>query len=141
MIRKSPSLGEFRVADFIIVPKDNRLPIRKMSASDCISSHDPQFCYGYPIWDHGGKSENPFYWMNESIRHYYNKATGEEIKEYEPVPMCNNLYDYYQKILDEFHENWIEIVGKVLDHHDETITMKYKHFKVVSNVDTSFMDW
>ena len=124
---------------FLIVPKDNRLPIRQMTAMECISSHDPQFCYGYPIWTNGGKSENPFHWMNESMRFYYNQVTGEDIEEYESTPTCHNFHSYYEDILDEYHENWIEIVGTVLEHHDESITLMYKHFKVVSNIDTSFL--
>ena len=124
---------------FIIVPKDNKLPIRIMSANECISSHDPQFCYGYPIWDHGGKSENPFYWMNESARWLYNQVYDEDIKEYEEAPIGYNPYGDYQKILDEFNKNWIEIVGAILEHPDDQLTMKYEHFKVVSNVNTTIL--
>lgn len=138
MIRQSVSGWEYRTAPFIIVPKDNRLPIRVMSASDHQSSQDPQFGYGYPIWTHGGKSSNPFYWENESYRFYYNKATGEHIQEGEATPSFS-FFKRYEEILEEFHENWVEIVGTILEHHEEQITLKYKHFKVVSNVDTSIL--
>lgn len=137
---------KWRKVPFLLIPRDNRLPIRKMSVGDCISSHDPQFCYGYPVWTSGGKSENPFYWMNESMRYYYNKATKDDdrceyIEEYESVPTCHNFHYDYEQILKEWHENWIPICQELLDHHDESISLEFKHFKVVSNIDTSFMDF
>lgn len=132
---------DLKSVKFIVVPKDNKLPIRIMTAMECISSHDPQFCYGYPIWDRGGKSENPFYWANESMRWYYIKVTGEDIKENEPAPIGYNPFEDYQNILDEFHKNWKEIIGSILEHSDESITLKYKYFKIVSNVDTSILTY
>lgn len=146
MIRKAVGEWEYRYVPFILVPRDNRLPIRKMSVQDCISSHDPQFGYGYPIWTHGGKSNNPFYWMNESVRYYFNKATKnddryEYIEDGEEVPMIHNFFNDYNKILREWHENWILICQELLDHHDESISIEFKNFKVVSNIDTSFMDF
>lgn len=144
MIRKSVCIGEYRYVPFILVPRDNRLPIRRMSVQDCVSSHDPQFVYGHGIWTSGGKSDNPFYWMHESVRWYYNRAKGdgeEWIEEGEIVPMGYNFYEYYDQILEEWHENWILICQELLDHHDESISIEFKHFKVVSNIDTSFMDF
>ena len=144
MIRESACIGEYRYVPFILVPRDNRLPIRRMSVQDCISSHDPQFVYGYSIWTSGGKSDNPFYWMNEDWRYDYNRGNkdGERwIEEGGEVPSGHNLYNYYNRILKEWHENWIDICQELLDHHDESISLEFKHFKVVSNIDTSFMDF
>lgn len=141
MIRESVCIGEYRYVPFILVPRDNKLPIRRMSVQDCVSSHDPQFVYGHGIWTSGGKSDNPFYWANESFRFYYNKATGEYIGDGEECPTGYNPFNDYNRILQEWHENWIPICQELLDHHDESISIEFKHFKVVSNIDTSFMDF
>lgn len=137
---------QWRKVPFLLVPRDNRLPIRRMSVHDCISSHDPQFSYGYPVWTHGGKSQNPFYWMNEDVRYYFNRATKDDdryeyVEEGEEVSMPNDFFRDYNKILKEWNENWIPICQELLDHHDESISIEFKHFKVVSNIDTSFMDF
>ena len=137
---------QWRKVPFILVPRDNRLPIRRMTVRDCISSCDPQFSYGQEIWNSGGKSDNPFYWMNESVRWYFNKATKDDdrykhIEEGEETPIGYNFFNYYNQILKEWKANWKEICQELLDHHDESISIEFKHFKVVSNIDTSFMDF
>ena len=132
---------KWRKVPFLLIPRDNRLPIRRMTVDECISSCDPQFVYGYKIWTHGGKSDNPFFWMNETFRYYYNKATGEYIEEGEETPTGHNFFNDYNQILEEYHEKWIEICQELLDHHDESISIEFKHFKVVSNIDTSFLDF
>lgn len=79
--------------------------------------------------------------MNEDWRWYYNQLNGYTLEDGDEVPSGYNFYHYYNKILKEWHENWQEICQELLDHHTESVSLEYKHFKVVSNIDTSFMDF
>lgn len=118
--------------NFIIVPKDNGLPIMKCAIYDCISSTGEHYSRGMTCWTHQGHDDNPFYHYNESIKFAEKQLGGQ---------LVWNPYDHYQYILEEYSQVWREIAEEIMANRDEQVTMKFKHFKIVSNVDTSILTY
>ena len=118
--------------NFIIVPKNTSLPIMRCSMYDSVSSWGDKYCHGYSCWTHQGHDDNPFYHYNEDIKWAESKL-GRKLGW--------NPYNDYQTVLDEFHDVWRDIAEEIMTHRDEQVTMKFKSFKIVSNVDMSIFNW
>ena len=118
------------MVNFIIVPKNDSLPIMRCSMHECYSSWGDKYCHGYECWTHQGHDDNPFYHYNNDIK-WAENIIGQEL--------IWNPYNDYDQILKEFRKVWRTIAEEIMEHHDEQITMKFKNFKIVSNVDLSIL--